>query len=298
MGLCELYRATGEVRFLTPAINAGNDIVENQLLITGGASSHGEAGATTTQYAYGFKDEAAETCVTVYWIELTTQLLRIRGEARYADELEKTLYNQLAAANDRTAPPGPYTRRSKIKKSYSSALTGCSAAGPLAWAMVPEFAYMSSEDGVVVNFLTPGAAFLKVRGETITVKQESRLSARWPRHDYRHGSETDEICASRSNAGLVADQRRQIKAGAILAVASNLEQDPDDHPRFFDSGRVLKGSGAADGKIAIARGPHILALDKVYNPELEPLAALHAGRRRPAADNECDLSRSGWHYHL
>ena len=42
--------------------------------------------------------------------------------------------------------------------------------------MVPEFAYMSSEDGVVVNFLTPSAAFLKVRGETITVKQEIRIS--------------------------------------------------------------------------------------------------------------------------
>ena len=68
------------------------------MLITGGASCHGEAGSTTNGYAYGFKDEAAETCVTVYWIELTTQLLRIRGEARYADELEKSLYNQLAAA--------------------------------------------------------------------------------------------------------------------------------------------------------------------------------------------------------
>src|SRR5262245_13939134 len=34
VGLCELYRTTGETRYVIPAINAWNDIVSNQLLIT------------------------------------------------------------------------------------------------------------------------------------------------------------------------------------------------------------------------------------------------------------------------
>src|SRR5262249_8535004 len=39
VGLCELYRTTGATRYLIPVINAWNDIVANQLLITGSGSS-------------------------------------------------------------------------------------------------------------------------------------------------------------------------------------------------------------------------------------------------------------------
>jgi DUF1680 family protein len=272
VGLCELYRATGEVKFLTPAINAWNDIVENQLLITGGASSHGDW-TDDKRFAYGFKDEAAETCVTVYWIELTAQLLRIRGDARYADELEKSIYNQLAAAQRPDGAAWAVYTPLEDKKLYSSELTGCSAAGPLAWAMVPEFVYMSSDDGVVVNFLTPGAAFLKVRGESITVKQEVvypldgrvmitvtvpkpmkfALRVRTPAWSQINGFKS--------------------KPGQYWLLRQTWSKTQTITLDFSIPVRVLKGGGAADGKIAIARGPQILALDKVYNPELEPLTA-------------------------
>ena len=61
---------------------------------------------------------------------------------------------------------------------------------------------------------------------------------------------------------------------------------------------VRKGRGAADGKIAVARGPQILALDKVYNPELDSLAFVCTGRGCTAPGDEHDLSRSGWNDHL
>src|SRR5262245_38202278 len=39
VGLCELYRTTGETRYVIPAINAWSDIASNQLLITGSGGS-------------------------------------------------------------------------------------------------------------------------------------------------------------------------------------------------------------------------------------------------------------------
>ena len=39
-----------------------------------------------------------ETCVTVTWIKLCYQLLRITGDSVYADEIEKSVYNALYGA--------------------------------------------------------------------------------------------------------------------------------------------------------------------------------------------------------
>src|SRR5262249_31901920 len=78
VGLCELYRATGEARYLNPVLNAWLDISNNQLLITGSGSS-AEHWTDARQYPSSMNDKVAETCVTVTWIELNLQLLRLTG---------------------------------------------------------------------------------------------------------------------------------------------------------------------------------------------------------------------------
>ncbi|WP_217451963.1 beta-L-arabinofuranosidase domain-containing protein [Mucilaginibacter humi] len=39
-----------------------------------------------------------ETCVTATWIKLSQQLLRLTGEAKYADAIEQSYYNALLGA--------------------------------------------------------------------------------------------------------------------------------------------------------------------------------------------------------
>ena len=41
-----------------------------------------------------------EGCATVTWLQLTWQLLRLTGEAQYAEQLEHTVYNALLGAQD------------------------------------------------------------------------------------------------------------------------------------------------------------------------------------------------------
>lgn len=43
-------------------------------------------------------DLMMETCVTVYWMRLCHQLLRLTGEVRYADAMEVSLYNAIFGA--------------------------------------------------------------------------------------------------------------------------------------------------------------------------------------------------------
>jgi len=280
VGLCELYRTTGETRYLAPAINAWNDIVSNQLLITGSGSS-GERWAEARAFLSSEKDQVAETCVTVTWIQLTQQLLRLTGEARYADELEKTFYNHLAAAQRPDGEAWTYFTALNGKKSYKTGQSCCVSSGPRGWAMLPTLAYMTSDDGVVINFFTPGEARVKIGGEEVTIKQATQypvdgrvvITVSVPK-PLKFGLRVR--VPSWSN---IAEMKAQPNTYWLLRQTWSRTQTITLD--FALPTRVINGEGVNAGQIAVARGPVVLAVDEFYNPGLIPISAIAMTSQQP-----------------
>jgi DUF1680 family protein len=159
-GLAELYRTTGEPTYLQACLNAWQDVHDNRLYVTGAAS-----------YRELFRDDhdlpntnnVGETCVTVTWVQLNAQLLRLTGEARFAEELEHTCLNQLLGAQSPDCSAWGYYVQLQGRKPYSTSLTGhcCLSSGPRGLALIPTFAVTTDGDGVVVNLYSRGAAQLR-----------------------------------------------------------------------------------------------------------------------------------------
>ncbi len=279
VGLCELYRATGEARYATPAINAWNDIAASQLLITGSGSS-GEHWTEPRAFLSSMKDKVAETCVTVTWIQLTEQLLRLTGEARHADELEKTFHNHLAAAQRPDGAAWAYFTALDGRKPYATEQNCCASSGPRGWALLPTFAYMTSDDGVVINFITPGAATLKINGETVTIKQETSypfdgrvaITVTVPK-PMKFGLRV-RIPSWSNLAGVKASPNTYWLLRQTWSRAQTITLD------FAVPVRLLAGEGANAGKFAIARGPQVLAVDELYNPDL-PISGVALAHQQP-----------------
>ncbi len=280
VGLCELYRTTGETRYVIPAINAWNDIVSNQLLITGSGGSD-EHWTEPRMYPSSQKDHVAETCVTVTWIELTQQLLRLTGEVRYADELEKTFYNHLAAAQRPDGAAWSYFTALDGKKPYQTEQNCCVSSGPRGWAMLPSLIYMTSEDGIAVNFFAAGEARIKISGQEVTIKQSTQypadgrvaitvIAAKPQKFSLRvrvpSWSKVDGVKAQPNTYWLL----RQTWSGSQTI---NLDFDLPT--------RVINGDGANAGKIAVARGPVVFAVDELYNPGASPISALALTAQQP-----------------
>ena len=97
VGLCELYRATGEARLLQAAQLAWEDVNANRLYLTGGSSA-GEHFQPDGEFPNHEAARIQETCVTTTWIQLCWQLLRLTGEEKYAAAIEKSLFNQTLGA--------------------------------------------------------------------------------------------------------------------------------------------------------------------------------------------------------
>jgi hypothetical protein len=111
--------------------------------------------------------QGMETCVTVTWMKLLFQMLRLTGDSQYADQLEISLYNALLAAQ---TPKGEWW-------SYFTGLMGervpshlqfpdvvmscCVANGPRGLLLTPSWAVMTAADGLAVNLYSSLTAQLK-----------------------------------------------------------------------------------------------------------------------------------------
>jgi len=178
VGLCELYRATGDKRLLVAAQNAWKDVVANQLYITGTAS-HFEHFHDPHDLPNKPSADIGETCVTVTWIQLNSQLLRLTGEAKYGQELERSYYNHLMAAQRPDGKEWCYYTALEGTKPYGPGINCCVSSGPRGMAMAPQMVFFNlkgvSERVLVVNMFETAKATMNDVGTNVILEQISEF---------------------------------------------------------------------------------------------------------------------------
>lgn len=272
VGALEYHRTFGgEHRILEACRNAWQDIVDKRLYLTGAAS-----------YAELFHDDydlpnmgsVGETCVTTTWIQFNAQLLRLTGEARFAEQLERVVLNQLLGAQRPDCAAWGYYVQMEGTKPYSDSLDGhcCLSSGPRGIALIPTFTLGTDADGVVVNLYEAGTGRLTLRdGTTVRVITETRFPAeeririavqpdkptrfslklrrpawcRLPSADVN--GETVELTAGSDGYAVL---RRTWKAGD--AITLHLPLRP----------QLVVGEHRNRGKVAVLHGPLVLAADE------------------------------------
>ena len=269
-GALEYYRTTGDRPLLEACRNAWRDIVDHRLYLTG-AASYGEL----------FHDDfdlpnvanVGETCVTVTWLQFNAQLLRLTGEARFADQLEHVVLNQLFGAQRPDGCAWGYYVQMEGKKPYSESLDGhcCLSSGPRGVALIPTFAASTDADGVVVNLYDAGTAKLTLRdGTPVTLVTETQypgdgririavdtaaakpfaIKLRIPAWCRTSSVQVngEKIGSAPGVDGYVALQRTWKRGDAIEL---NCKLEP----------RVIVGDHKNQGKAALCFGPLVLAAD-------------------------------------
>ncbi len=191
-GLCEYHAATGDAEALDTVKRFWDKVLAEEitLLGSGGADAPFNLGPGTGEQWNRTKFEQTnpgidlmmETCVTVYWMRLCHRLLRLTGDPKYADELERSLYNAILGA---IRPDGAFfeyfprfngERNPKVNYSFNIKgfdLSCCTANGPTGLCMAPHLTVMASEDGVAVNLYENATVRVPVGDGTVTICMES-----------------------------------------------------------------------------------------------------------------------------
>ena len=154
-GLLELYRITGEQDYLNAVEKSVKDIIDNEINIAGSGSAF-ECWYNGSEYQTEPTYHTMETCVTMTWMQLCNNLLRITGNPAYADEIEKSAYNALMASmkydGSEIAKYSPLggTRHSG-EEQCGMHINCCNANGPRAFMMLPGFAAMKGQNEIFFN---------------------------------------------------------------------------------------------------------------------------------------------------
>lgn len=178
VGLAKLHRATGEPSYLQAVEKVWASIRQFHLTLGGGpwggvAHRSREVFSPPGVFSpYGY----VETCSTFSWIQLNRELLAITGEAKYADEIEKSAYNDLLGAQ---APAGDnwcYYSFPNGKRVYTTYWRCCKSSGPWALEELPSLAYgVTAAGGIAVNLYGPGqATLLTPQAGTVRLDQATR----------------------------------------------------------------------------------------------------------------------------
>ncbi len=175
VGLAKLHRANGDAALLRAAVSVWRGIRDHHLTLGGGPwggvghRSREVFNPATVFSPYGY----VETCATLAWIQLNRELLAITGEAAYAEEIERSAYNDLLGAQ---APDGEdwcYYSFANGRRVHTTYWRCCKSSGAMALEELSSSAYATTADGVQINLLGPSEAELQLHGPG-TVRLEQR----------------------------------------------------------------------------------------------------------------------------
>ena len=305
LGILKYYKLTGEQKYLPLMETAWNDITKNRLYITGTSSDHEVFRAPGVLKAEN-NDDMGEGCVTVTWIQFNLQLLQITGDLRYAEELERSVYNHLLAAeNPQTGCVSYYTALDGAKpyrcdQGYSC----CLSSVPRGISLIPEMMGGKINGAYTILFYENGQAT-----ERISAKDGSQLTlniktvTQFPLDSNIIVSVDPSKTATFTMNFRVPQWSKDFKvtiAGNVFKTSDKLlslsrSWKPGDKVNisFQMPVQIITGGLSYPNAIAIKRGPQVFAVDMGLNKGLSALNDV-AFSNTISLNDEKGLLPAGW----
>ncbi len=180
VGLAKIHRATGSAEHGRVLEHLWQSIRKHHLTLGGGPWGGVASRSREVFNAPGsFSPQAyVETCSTLAWIQLNGQLLQVTGQARYADEIERSAYNDLLGAMAPNGEDWCYYTHPNGRRVHTTYWRCCKSSGAMALEELPLLAYScetpGAGGGLRVNLLGPGRARLTLAsGSAVTLEQHT-----------------------------------------------------------------------------------------------------------------------------
>lgn len=283
MALPELYYITGRREYRTAFEGIWKSIVRLDRHNNGGFSS--DERAQGNPYHRG----AIETCCTIAWMALSVEMLRLTRDPLVADELELSTINSVIGMHSVSGRWVTYdTPMDGVRKSSTQSiafqaregspeLNCCSVNGARGFGILSDWAVMSDEEGVILNWFGRSSIHTRLAsGSRLRLTQETDYP-RTGRIHLRIQAEPKtraklRIRVPRWSEGTTIEvdgaDMGEVQSGSYFAIERTWQDERiflslDMAPHYWI------GSGDCSGKTSLYRGPVLLTYDRRFN-EMDP----------------------------
>jgi uncharacterized protein len=164
----DLYRITGEMRYLHAVLNAW-DMLREKWEMPGGSWALCERRRYPPgSYQLGVQSRSGELCCAVFWVKLNQRLHQLFPDTEaFVNEIEKSIYN--AGIGNQIKDSGIcYHTVLDVKKDQPVSPpvgTCCEGQGTRLYGSLPEYLYSISPGGLYVDLYAPSEILWKQAGE-------------------------------------------------------------------------------------------------------------------------------------
>lgn len=276
----ELYRLTGEEHLLHMSRFMRNELLkkgDGAMLVTGSCSDDEQF-----SYDQNGRGPISESCVTAYLLRWIDSLMRLEGDLRHGDVLERTIYNALLAAN---SPDGRWIRYFTPfsgKREYDTRDSFCCCGNyRRAMAELPQKVYYRTpQGGIALNLFTDSNKSFDVNGHAVAIRQETAyptdgevrvtFSAREPA-EFEFRFRAPRWCEKitlrvNDEAPVTIDPlRQQLGCHALRRTWKDGDVVRISMPMAW---RFVRGRAAQEGRVALLRGPILFCIGEDRNAAL------------------------------
>jgi hypothetical protein len=188
-GMAGVAAGTGDEGLMAACRTLWDNVTNRRMYITGGVGSTSEGERFTIDHDLPSDTAYAETCASIGLANWATRMLQAEGDSRYADELERVLYNGflsgVSLAGDtffyanplEVDPKAPYFRTGERIKPFRQGWfdTACCPPNVIrTLAALGRYLYSENSEGVAVHLYVSGEVTAHVGDTVVTIKQETR----------------------------------------------------------------------------------------------------------------------------
>lgn len=176
-GMADVAALTGERPYIDAIGRLWADIVEKKMYVTGGIGARGNIEGFGDAYELPNGSAYNETCAAIANALLNHRLLLTHGDAKYADVLERIIYNGFLSGwgltGDRFFYPNPLESAGHDRQGWFA----CACCPPNDARFVPSipgYIYSHRGNDLYVNLFIGGEANVPLDAGAVTMKMETR----------------------------------------------------------------------------------------------------------------------------
>lgn len=191
-GMADVARETGDQTLIEACSRLWDNIVSKQMYVTGGIGSMAQGEAFSFDYDLPNDTVYSETCAAIGLVFFAHRMLQLEQDSRYADVMERALYNTVIAGMSRDGRRFFYVNPLEVtpevcdgrNKNYNHIKPvrqewfGCACCPPniaRLLASLGEYTYAVKGSAIYSHLYIGGEANLQVEGVNVNLSQKSNM---------------------------------------------------------------------------------------------------------------------------
>jgi DUF1680 family protein len=177
-GMADVAALMGDVDYIKALDKIWLDVVSKKLYITGGIGARGGGESFGDDYELPNATAYCETCAAIANAMWNHRMSLLHGDAKYVDVLERVIYNGflsgISLSGDEFFYANPLASDGKYQRSPWFDCACCPTNIVRFMPSLPGYAYTQKADNVYVNLFIGGSAVVKLPGNTVRLRQQTR----------------------------------------------------------------------------------------------------------------------------